>query len=199
MTETLPDGRRLILASTSPFRHELLTRLQLPFVAIAPIADETPQSDESPQQLVVRLAKAKAHSVAAAQRHAVVIGSDQVAVLHGSIFGKPGTHQNARQQLGAASGNTMVFYTSLALIDSDSGRTQVEMAPFRVHFRSLSQVQIERYLQREQPYQCAGSFKSEGLGITLCDKFDGEDPSSLVGLPLIRLTRMLEREGIPVP
>ena len=194
----LADGRRLLLASTSPFRRELLARLQLPFQVVAPQADETPWQGESPVDLVARLAESKAGSVAGRESGALVIGSDQVAVLDDQILGKPGNHEQAVAQLVRASGRTVSFYTGLCLLDSDSGRRQVEVVPFWVVFRPLMLAQIESYLRREQPYRCAGSFKSEGLGIVLFERLEGEDPSSLIGLPLIRLIRMLEAEGVQV-
>ena len=197
-TTALPDGRQLLLASTSPFRRELLARLQLPFQVATPRADETPQPGETPPALVTRLAESKARSVALQKRGALVIGSDQVAVLAGEILGKPGNHERAVVQLSRASGKPVVFYTGLCLLDSDSDRRQVDVVVFRVVFRLLTPAQIDHYLRREQPYQCAGSFKSEGLGIALFERLEGEDPSSLIGLPLIRLIRMLEAEGVQV-
>ncbi|MFO1434344.1 MAG: Maf family nucleotide pyrophosphatase [Candidatus Competibacteraceae bacterium] len=194
----LADGRRLLLASTSTFRRELLARLQLPFQVVAPQTDESPRRNEPPADLVARLAEAKAGSVAVREPQALVIGSDQVAVLDGEIVGKPGSHERAVAQLMRASGKTVCFYTGLCLFDSESGRRQVEVVSFKVVFRSLTEAQIERYLYREQPYRCAGSFKSEGLGIVLFERLEGEDPSSLIGLPLIRLIRLLEAEGIQV-
>lgn len=198
MNSCLPDGRRLLLASTSPFRRNLLTRLQLPFQIVAPTSDETPYPRETGDALVARLAESKAQSVAHQQTSALVIGSDQVAVFKDEIIGKPGNHENAVKQLMQFSSQAVTFYTGLCLWDSDSGRKQVHVAPFFVHFRHLTQQQVEAYLHREQPYQCAGSFKSEGLGIALFDSLTGEDPNSLIGLPLIRLIRMLEAEGIHV-
>jgi septum formation protein len=198
MTAVLADGRRLILASTSVFRKELLQRLELPFVTIAPDADETPQAGETGRQLAGRLAQLKARSVAAGERNALVIGSDQVAVLDDEIIGKPGDHARAVAQLSRARGRTVVFYTGLCLIDSDSGREQLTVEPFKVTFRQLTDEQIEHYLDREQPYQCAGSFKAESLGIALFERLEGDDPNSLIGLPLIALIRMLEAEKIPV-
>jgi septum formation protein len=196
MNSYLPDGRRLLLASTSPFRRDLLKRLQLPFQIVAPNIDETPYPHETGDTLVARLAESKAQSVACQQTSALVIGSDQVAVFKGEILGKPGNHPNAVKQLMEFSSQAVTFYTGLCLWDSDSGRKQVHVETFFVHFRHLTQQQIETYLYREQPYQCAGSFKSEGLGIALFDTLTGEDPNSLIGLPLIRLIRMLEAEGI---
>lgn len=198
LNDTLPDGRPLVLASTSPFRRELLARLGLPFTALPPVADETPLPGETAPTLVARLAEAKARSLAAPQPHALIIGSDQVAVLDGQILGKPGNHARAVAQLSAAAGRSVTFYTGLCLLDSASGRTQTLVEPFRVVFRPLTPAQIDAYLQREQPYQCAGSFKSEGLGIALFERLDGDDPNSLIGLPLIRLITLLANEGIAV-
>ncbi len=189
---------RLILASSSPYRRDLLTRLRIPFEVIAPEVDETPHPGETPAQLVARLAEEKARKIAADQPRALVIGSDQVAVHNGAIVGKPHSHANAVAQLRAASGRTVTLYTGLALVNSDSGHAQCEVIPYRVSFRSLSDTQIENYLHKEQPYACAGSVKSEGLGIALLERFEGDDPNTLIGLPLIRLVRMLEHEGVGV-
>ena len=190
--------RQIILASSSPYRKELLARLGLPFAAIAPDIDETPLPGEPPEHLVGRLAVAKAQAIAERHPHALVIGSDQVAVHRGRIVGKPGDHDRAVAQLRAASGQTVTLHTGLALVDADSGRAQSEVIPFRVVFRKLTDGQIERYLRKEQPYNCAGSVKSEGLGIALLERFDGDDPNTLIGLPLIRLVAMLEKEGVDV-
>ncbi len=187
---------RLILASSSPFRRELLSRLMIPFDVVAPEVDETPRPDETPQALVERLAIAKAQVVASQHPDALVIGSDQVAVHADKIVGKPHTHERAVEQLRTASGKTVMLYTGLALINSASGRVQSEVVPFRVLFRPLTEAQIENYLRQEQPYHCAGSVKSEGLGVALLERFEGEDPATLIGLPLIRLIRMLENEGL---
>lgn len=190
--------RRLILASTSPFRRMLLERLALPFEVRAPDVDETPLAGESPTDLVRRLARAKALAVAGVRPGSLVIGSDQVAVHGGRVVGKPGDHDAAVEQLRAASGQRITLYTGLALVDADSGRGQLEVVPFHVHFRRLDDGMIERYLRREQPYNCAGSIRSEGLGIALLARFEGDDPNALVGLPLIRLVAMLEAEGVRV-
>ncbi|MBE2294692.1 MAG: septum formation inhibitor Maf [Phycisphaerales bacterium] len=198
MLEILPDGRRLILASTSPFRRELLTRLELPFDIRAPDIDETPQPGETVAALVARLAEQKARAVTQNETSVLVIGSDQAATLDGEIIGKPGDHPRAVAQLQRASGRVVIFYTGLCLLDCASGQCQVAVEPFRVVFRTLTVEMIESYLRREQPYHCAGSFKSEGLGITLFERLEGEDPTSLIGLPLIRLTRMLEAAGVTV-
>ncbi len=197
-TTTLVDGRRLILASTSEFRRSLLERLRLRFATIAPEIDESPLPDESAPALAARLAEAKARAVVGRFPNSLVIGSDQVAVLRDEILGKPGTHEQAVAQLTQASAETVTFHTGICVIDAESGRTQLDVVPYRVVFRRLRADQIERYLQNDRPYQCAGSFKSEGLGITLFERLEGEDPTSLVGLPLIRLSRMLEAEGVVV-
>ena len=194
----LADGRRLILASTSPFRRELLGRLGLAFETRPPDTDETSLPGEDAAALVRRLARLKAGSIASNEPGSLVIGSDQVAVLDGEILTKPGDHANAVAQLNRASGKIVSFFTGLCLIDSDSGRTQTNVVSFQVVFRALTPAQIESYLRRERPYQCAGSFKAEGLGIALFERLEGDDPTSLIGLPLIRLTRMLESEGVAV-
>lgn len=189
---------KLILASSSPYRRELLARLQLPFDVVVPHIDEAPQPGEAPEQMAGRLAIAKARKVAAAYPQALVIGSDQVAVYDGRIVGKPRDHDHAAAQLRSASDKTVTLFTGLALVNAATQRTQSEVIPYRVTFRSLSDTQIEHYLRREQPYSCAGSLRSEGLGIALLERFDGEDPNALIGLPLIRLVRMLENEGVAV-
>jgi septum formation protein len=198
MPTTLSEGRRLILASTSPFRRKLLARLGLPFAVRAPEVDETRQPGEEAPALVARLAEWKAQAIARQEPAALVIGSDQAAVLAGEIVGKPGDHERAVAQLRRASGRTVTFYTGLCLLDSASNQRQVTVEVFQVAFRQLTAEMIEGYLRREQPYQCAGSFKSEGLGIALFERLEGDDPTSLIGLPLIRLTRMLEAAGVAV-
>ncbi|MBF0218432.1 MAG: septum formation inhibitor Maf [Gammaproteobacteria bacterium] len=189
----------LVLASTSPFRREILTKLGLPFTSVAPNVDETSLPGEAAEQLVARLAEAKARAVAASHPNALIIGSDQVAVCQGEIVGKPGDFERARQQLQRLSGEVICFYTGLALCHSALSHCQVEVVPFKVHFRNLSNAQIERYLHTEKPFNCAGSFMSEGLGITLFSRLEGDDPNTLIGLPLIRLVAMLENEGITLP
>ncbi len=198
MPETLSDGRRLILASTSPFRRELLARLDLPFAVRDPDVDEAHSPGEPAAALAVRLAESKARAVARREPAALVIGSDQAAELDGEVIGKPGDHSRATAQLRRAAGRTVAFYTGLCLLDSASGRCQIAVEPFRVVFRTLTAEMIEGYLRREQPYHCAGSFKSEGLGIALFERLEGDDPTSLIGLPLIRLARMLEAAGVTV-
>lgn len=186
----------LVLASTSPFRRSLLERLGLSFTTDAPEVDETRRPGEPAQVLVLRLAEAKARAVAERHPDALVIGSDQVACLDEDVLGKPGTRENAIAQLERASGRSMLFQTGLCLLDARSGRAQTLVEPFRVHFRALSRAQIEGYVDREQPLGCAGSFKSEGLGIALFERLDGDDPNALVGLPLIRLVPLLEAAGL---
>jgi len=190
----------LLLASSSPYRRELLDRLQLPFTWQSPSIDETRLPGEAAIDLVQRLAEEKARALAASHPEHLIIGSDQVAVLgDGQILGKPHDLPRAQQQLRAASGSSVTFLTGLALLNSNTGKCQIECVPFTVHFRQLGDEQILRYLQREQPFDCAGSFKSEGLGISLFRSTEGEDATSLIGLPLIRLVDMLLNEEIEVP
>jgi septum formation protein len=189
---------RLILASSSPYRRELLERLKISFEVMAPDVDETPRPGEMPEKLVQRLAVEKAQKIAGQKPGTLVIGSDQVAVYNGSIVGKPHSHDKAVEQLRSASGRTVTLYTGLALVNADTGSVQHEVIPYRVTFRTLTDAQIESYLRKEQPYSCAGSVKSEGLGIALLERFEGDDPNTLIGLPLIRLVRMLENEGIKI-
>jgi len=189
---------KLILASSSPYRRALLARLKIPFEAIAPEVDETPKPGETPEQMVERLSREKARKIAQAYRDALVIGSDQVAVYNGRIVGKPHDHDKAVAQLKEASGRTVALYTGLVLHNAATGREQCEVLPYRVTFRRLTDELIENYLRKEQPYSCAGSVKSEGLGIVLLEKFEGDDPNTLIGLPLIRLVRMLESEGVKI-
>ncbi len=185
----------LLLASTSPWRRMLLEKLSLSFECAAPEVNETPLPGESARQLVTRLAQAKAQTLASRFPQHLIIGSDQVCVLDGDITGKPHTEENAYRQLRKASGTIVTFYTGLALYNSANGHLQTECEPFDVHFRHLSDQEIEAYIRKENPLQCAGSFKSEGLGITLFERLEGRDPNSLVGLPLIALCQMLRREG----
>ena len=196
MPSTLPP---IVLASSSSYRRELLTRLQLPFTCHSPDIDETPQANESAQALVQRLALSKARALAQHFPQHIIIGSDQVAVLDGKIIGKPLHAEGATQQLSAASGRSLVFLTGLAVIDTRTQIEQVDLVPFTVHFRTLNAAQIQRYIAAEQPFDCAGSFKSEGLGVSLFQATEGSDATSLVGLPLIRLCDMLNVCGIAVP
>ncbi|MGL6205595.1 MAG: Maf family nucleotide pyrophosphatase [Giesbergeria sp.] len=191
--------RTLVLGSTSRYRRELLQRLGLPFTVAAPDVDETPLPGETPRALALRLALAKAHAVAAQHPDAVIIGSDQVADLHGQPLGKPGTHERASAQLQRMSGETVVFQTAVAVVCAATGFEQVDLAPVEVRFRTLTGDEIERYLRIEQPYDCAGSAKSEGLGISLLDAIHSDDPTALVGLPLIRTCRMLRAAGLTLP
>lgn len=196
--KVMPEPQPLILASTSRYRKGLLERLGLPFECADPAIDERALAGESPAGTARRLAVLKAQAVAVRFPQALVIGADQVASCDGAILDKPGTHANAVRQLSALSGRSARFDTALALLDARGGTHQVEVVSSLVHFRPLSAAQIEDYLRREQPYDCAGSAKSEGLGIALIARFEGEDPSALIGLPLIALSGMLARAGMPV-
>ncbi|MDP2786030.1 MAG: Maf family nucleotide pyrophosphatase [Sulfurimicrobium sp.] len=188
----------LVLASTSPYRRELLERLKIPFTVFAPEVDETPLPAESPEQTATRLAEAKARVGAARFPDALIIGSDQVATLDGQQLGKPHTHENATRQLRMMRGKRVVFNTALCLYNSRSGSVQNRLVPFTVTFRDLTDAQIEHYLVKEQPYNCAGSAKSEGLGIALIARMEGDDPNALIGLPLIALIDMLHNESFAV-
>ena len=190
------NSQLLVLASTSIYRSELLKRLQLPFETAAPDVDETALPDESARATSVRLAQLKACAVAAAYPEALIIGSDQVALLEGQQLGKPLTHDNAVKQLRAMRGKTTCFYTAVALLNSKTGNMHTEVAENYVTLRDLSDAEIEGYLLKEQPYHCAGSAKSEGLGIALMSKMTGDDPNALIGLPLILLVEMLRRENV---
>lgn len=189
---------RLILGSSSPFRKMLLERLMIPFETSNPDVDETPFDGEPPIKLVERLAIAKAQEIANTNPNALVIGSDQVALHGDEIVGKPHTHERAIEQLRTASGKKIELFTGLALINSTTGSVQSEVVAFTVHFKVLSESTIERYLRKEEPYNCAGSVRSEGLGVALFEKFEGDDPNALIGLPLIRLVAMLENQGFDV-
>ncbi|MBN3561269.1 Maf family protein [Aliamphritea spongicola] len=186
----------LILASSSPYRRALLERLNLPFSCASPDIDETPQQDESPTDYVARLALEKARALAPQHPDAIIIGSDQCCVLDGTIVGKPGNFDNASKHLQACSDKHVTFLTGLCVLNSADNSHQVCVEPYHVHFRTLSQTMIENYLNAEQPYDCAGSFKMEGLGIALFSKLEGDDPNSLIGLPLIRLISMLDQQGL---
>ncbi|MGL4315785.1 MAG: Maf family protein [Pseudomonas sp.] len=189
----------LVLASSSPYRRELLTRLRQPFTWSAPAIDETPHPRESAEALVRRLAETKARALTELHPAHLIIGSDQVAMLGEQILGKPHDFARARLQLQAASGASVTFLTGLAVLNSTSGDCQVDAIAFTVHFRQLSEEQIDRYLEAEQPYDCAGSFKAEGLGVSLFRATEGEDATSLIGLPLIRLVSMLNAQGVQIP
>lgn len=188
----------LVLASTSPYRRELLSRLGLAFTVANPKTDETPLSGESPEMLALRLSEAKARAVAGDHPDSLIIGSDQVATVDGRIYGKPGTHERAVAQLRELSGKTVNFFTGLCLHNTHTGQTQVRGIPTLVTFRNLGDSEIENYLRREPAYNCAGSAKSEGLGIALLSSLQGEDPNALVGLPLIALCDMLRHEGVAI-
>lgn len=189
----------LLLASSSPYRRELLDRLRLPFVCASPDIDESRRPNEPAIDLVTRLAREKAMALAEQFPGHLIIGSDQVAVLGEQILGKPHTFERALEQLKASSGNSVSFLTGLALFNSRTGQCQVDCVPFTVHIRQLDDVRISRYLRAEQPYDCAGSFKAEGLGVSLFRSTEGPDATSLIGLPLIRLVDMLMNEGIELP
>lgn len=191
-------NKPLILASSSIYRQELLRRLRLPFTAVNPGIDESPLPGETASTTALRLAEQKARALAGRFPNALIIGSDQVAELNGIVIGKPGHHADAVKQLTAASGNTLNFYTGLCLLDTGSGQPQTRIATNEVKFRTLNPQQIERYLLAEQPYDCTGSAKSEGFGITLIEYIRGDDPNALIGLPLIALTTMLMRAGVAV-
>jgi len=189
----------LVLASTSPFRKALLQRLGLVFETLSPEVDETALQGESAGAMVKRLSAAKARAGARPYPDALIIGSDQVAVCEDDVLGKPGKHENARRQLARLAGHRVSFLTGLCLYDASTGRAKLDLVPYHVTFRRLTDQQIERYLRAEQPYNCAGSFKSEGLGISLFESMEGEDPNALIGLPLIRLVSWLNEAGIAIP
>lgn len=189
-------NRKLILGSTSPYRRELLSRLRIPFEVVSPDVDETPYPSETPQQLACRLAMAKARAVAAMHPASVVIGSDQVADLDGEPLGKPHAHDRAVEQLRRMRGKTVIFQTAVAVVCQDAKFAQMDLAQVKVSFRDLSDTEIEAYLLAETPYDCAGSAKSEGLGIAILESIDNDDPTALVGLPLIRTCRMLRAAGL---
>ena len=190
---------KLVLASTSAYRRELLQRFGLPFEVARPDVDESPLPDETPQATAERLAVEKARAVAGQFDDALIIGSDQVAHMGDTRFGKPGTVERAIAQLQSMSGRTVVFHTALAVLNTRSGRVQLDAVPTEVRFRRLTDDEIVRYVNKERPLDCAGSAKSEGLGITLLDALAGDDPNALIGLPLIALARMLRNEGIALP
>ena len=194
-----PTGRALVLGSTSRYRRELLQRLRLPFEVLAPDVDETPLPGEAPAALAQRLALAKARAVAAQRPDAIVIGSDQVADLNGEPLGKPGNHERAVAQLRRMSGQTVLFQTALAVVCQEAGFEASELAVVEVVFRTLDDATIERYLRAEQPYDCAGSAKSEGLGIALLERIVNDDPTALIGLPLIHTARLLRQAGLQLP
>lgn len=192
------SGRPVILGSTSRYRKELLSRLQIPFDTAAPDVDETPHPNESPKDLAMRLALAKAHAVALKNPQAVVIGSDQVADLEGEPLGKPGNHANATLQLQRMRGKTVIFQTALSVVCLTTRFEKTDLAVVKVKFRDLSDSEIESYLLAEEPYDCAGSAKSEGLGIALLESIESDDPTALIGLPLIRTCLMLREAGVNI-
>lgn len=188
----------LILASSSTYRKDLLERLRLPFISISPSIDETPLKEEAPEHTALRLCQAKARKIAESHADSLVIGCDQVAVLEGMQIGKPGNHENAVKQLRMMRGKQVIFHSALCLFNSSTKAMQSDVVPYIVEFRQLTDAQIENYLRIEEPYQCAGSAKSEGLGIALITAMHGSDPNALIGLPLIRLVSMLHNEGVNV-
>jgi len=189
---------KLVLASTSPYRKALLDRLHIKYLCDSPDIDESPLQDESVENMVLRLARLKAEAVAGKHRDALIIGSDQSAELNGEALSKPGNFDNAVKQLQKAAGKRIVFQTGLCLLNTQNGNVQTACVPYTVVFKPLTQDMIEHYLRKEQAYNCAGSFRSEGLGIALFEKFEGDDPNALIGLPLIKLIAMLENEGFSV-
>ena len=188
----------LILASSSKFRREVLRKLDIPFNSISPKVDESPLADEKPYQTALRLSQEKARKIGKKHPHALIIGCDQVATLDGVQLGKPLNHTNATKQLQMMRGREVTFHSAICLYNSTTGNIQAEVVPYLVRFRQLTDDQIERYLTKDQPYDCAGSAKSEGLGIVLIDRMVGEDPNALIGLPLIKLVTMLQNEGVDV-
>lgn len=188
----------LILASSSIYRRELLTHLQIPFTCISPDVDETILPGEQPQETALRLAQVKARKVSVSNPNALIIGCDQVATLDGLQLGKPLNHENATKQLRMMRGREVTFHSALCLYNAATQSMQAEVVPYVVQFRNLSDAQIESYLVKEQPYHCAGSAKSEGLGIAIIERMIGEDPNALIGLPLIKLVSMLHNEGVNV-
>lgn len=190
--------RRLILGSGSPYRKELLQRLRLPFETCSPDIDESALPGETPAATATRLALAKAWAVARQHPDALVIGSDQVADLRGQPLGKPGTHERAIAQLRAMSGQEVLFHTALAVVCAETGFVAQDLAPVRVHMRNLGEAEIEAYLRAEQPYDCAGSAKAEGLGIALLERIESDDPTALIGLPLMRTSALLRRAGLSI-
>ncbi len=192
------NNKLIVLGSTSPFRKSLLEKLNIDFICAKPDVDESALKNESPQQLVERLAVKKANAIVGQQPDALIIGSDQVAVCDDEILGKPHTVDNAIKQLSKFSGKCITFYTGLAVLDSKTGQVKSLVEPFKVHFKTLTQQEIKNYVEAEQPLNCAGSFKSEGLGICLFEKLEGDDPNSLIGLPLIKLVALLNAFGFNV-
>ncbi len=194
----MPRIPAIVLASSSPYRRALLERLGLPFEQVAPEADEGPRCGEPARELVLRLAEAKARAVGRHHPGALIIGADQVAALDGEMLRKPGTYERNVGQLQRASGRRVTFFTGLCLLDTSSGELQCDVVPYAVVFRRLRRRQIEAYVRREEPYDCAGGFKAEGLGVSLFQRMEGEDPTALIGLPLIRLVDMLQNVGLDV-
>jgi len=197
-TQNIILKQKLILGSSSVYRQQLLQRLQVPFETVSPDIDETPLSNEKPEITAMRLAEAKAREVAITHPQAIIIGSDQVAVLGEVLLGKPLHHENAVKQLQLVRGKSVIFYTAISLLNGYTDKLQTRVVPCSVKFRQFSDQQIENYLTKEQPYHCACSAKSEGLGIALIERMSGEDPNALIGLPLIALVEMLASEGVDI-
>lgn len=191
--------KTLVLGSTSPYRKELLQRYKLPFITDSPNIDESRFENESPEDYVIRLSLEKAKAVANNHKNALVIGSDQCSLLNGHIRGKPGNHENAIKQLTESSGQRVSFLTGLCIYDTAEDNWLIDLVPFHVNFRPLTTKEIENYLLADKPYHCAGSFKSEGLGMSLFNSMEGEDPTALIGLPMIKLSEMLRKKDIPIP
>jgi len=189
---------QIILGSSSPYRRKLLEKLKIDFAVASPDIDETPKAGESARDLVGRLALAKAKKIGNKYKNALIIGSDQVATIGGKILGKSGNFARAFKQLKQSSGKAVEFYTALCLLNSETDEYQLEVVPFTVHFRKLSDAEIKGYIEREQPFNCAGSFQAEGLGVALFEKLEGDDPNTLIGLPLMRLNAMLKQQGINI-
>jgi len=196
--QTKQTKQALILASSSIYRRELLQRLKIQFSTVSPHIDETIEANEQPQNTALRLSKEKAKKVGAEYPHALIIGCDQVATLNGEQLGKPLNHANATKQLQAMRGQAVTFHSAMCLYNAETGNMQAEVVPYVVKFRSVTDAQIENYLTKEQPYHCAGSAKSEGLGIALIESMTGDDPNALIGLPLIKLVTMLQNEGVNI-
>ncbi len=194
----MPTKKQIILASSSTYRRQLCERLKIQFGVVTPDINESPLDNETPNELVLRLAESKAREVSKSNPKAIIIGSDQIATCDGEIIGKPGSHEKAVEQLTKLTGKKIRFLTSLCVLDAEKNTLEVDVVPYTVYFKELNENMIKKYLQREPAYNCVGAFKSESYGIVLCSKLEGEDPTALIGLPLIRLTQMLENIGFEI-
>ncbi len=194
----MPTKKQIILASSSNYRRQLCERLKIQFGVVAPNINEAPLDNESANDLVLRLAESKAKEIAKSNPKAIIIGSDQTATCNDEVLGKPGSHARSVEQLTRLSGKKVIFLTSVCVYDAENDSIETDIVPYSVKFKNLTETAIKRYLQREPAYNCVGGFKSESYGIVLCDKLEGDDPTALVGLPLIRLTQMLENAGIEI-